>query len=189
MGVMQSPCSASRARLLLFCLLLALAAATPPGRAQIPGSAVVAPEDDRFLREAVEVGLAKIQVAQVASERAVRPHLRMMAARLGLEDTQATQALQVFAGRKGLALPAILTGTHQSVVDRLRTLTGEAFEDAYLEAIKSLQATGIALFEAALSDIRDPVLERLTEDILVGLQDQRAWVQAMEQTALAAQAG
>lgn len=181
--------SASRARLLSFCLLLLLAAATPPGRAQIPGSAVVAPEDDRFLREAVEDGLVKIQISQIASERAARPHLQMIASRLGLEDSQATQALQAFAGRKGLAMPAFLTGTHQAIVDRLRTLTGEAFEQAYLEALRTLQSADIALFEGALNGIRDPVLQRLAGEILVAIQDQRAWLQAMEQAALATQTG
>ena len=121
-------------------------------RRAVPGSRDVVDEltPRLFVRRAVENGRAGLQQSQLALQRASRPAVRDFALQLIADHGRSNQELERIAQRKNIPLPAGVDVEHQATLETLQAMTGEAFDVAYLGAIKNAQQRSIAMFETAL---------------------------------------
>ena len=147
---------------------LALSAAAAPSEA-----------DRTFAQRAASGGMAEVQTAELAQQRAASPLVKQFASRMITDHTQANADLQQIAQEQNIELPAKPAGKDAAAGQRLRGLNGAAFDQAYLQhELQDHQAT-IALFRRQAMSGQDPELKAFAQRTLPILQQHLQMVQAL----------
>src|SRR5687767_712828 len=79
------------------------------------GSAMT-PEDKEFVSKAGMAGLAEVQMANLALQKAASADVKSFAQRMATDHAKANEELQQFATTKGIAVPAELDGELKGAV-------------------------------------------------------------------------
>jgi predicted outer membrane protein len=87
-----------------------------------------------FLATAHRAGLAEIQLAQLALEKASNERVRSFAQRMVDEHTQADTQLSTLAQQKGVTLTDTLSPQDQATLSELENFSGADFDEAYMDA-------------------------------------------------------
>ena len=114
-----------------------------PGRVQAPSPSLRdssgAPDEspqqlkDRFfLRKATEDGLAQVQLGQLASANGNSPEVKELGQKLADEHQKLNESMAVVADSIGVRLPKKVGKANQETYDKLKGLSGEAFDKEYL---------------------------------------------------------
>jgi putative membrane protein len=102
--------------------------------------------DQAFMIDAARGGIAEVELGRLGAQRAASEPVRQFAQRMVTEHGAANQELMQLAARKGMQLPQEMGPEHRAAMDRLATLSGPAFDEAYMaEMVKGHQAAA-ALF-------------------------------------------
>jgi putative membrane protein len=120
--------------------LVGLQAHTAPAQMSVPAP------DQQFMIEAARGGIAEVELGRLASQRAAAEPVRQFGQRMVTDHGAANQELMQLAQQKGMTLPQEMDAAHRAAMDRLATLSGAAFDQAYMiEMVKDHQQD-IALF-------------------------------------------
>jgi putative membrane protein len=112
--------------------------------------------DQSFMIDAARGGIAEVELGRMAAQRAASEPVRQFAQRMVAEHGAANQELMQLAQRKGVRLPQEMGPQHRAAMDRLATLSGPAFDEAYMaEMLKGHQA-GADLFAREAQQGQDP---------------------------------
>jgi putative membrane protein len=146
----------------LAAVLLALAA--------VPAIAELNATDRDFVQRAASGGMAEVQAAQLAQQRASTPQVRQFAARMITDHTQANDELQQIAQDANLTLPTKPTGKDALAGQRLGALNGAAFDQAYAQEELRDHQQDVALFRKEAASGQDPALKAFAQKMLPILQ-------------------
>jgi putative membrane protein len=137
----------------------------------LPG-APVAPltdADAQFVRTQLEGNVAEIQVAQLVLQRSQDQSVRDFAQKMITDHGYAESTLLPIAQRENVQASP-LTEQHRALIDRLGSLTGPAFDHAYVDAMVREHAM---------------MIQELNAQLTHGLSQQiSAWVQNTRPTVL-----
>jgi putative membrane protein len=125
-------------------------ASGPPMATGIPASPLTS-DDTQFVRAQLEGNMADIQIAQLALQRSQDQNVRNYAQKMITDHSFANATLKVIADRHDIAMPATLSPEHQAMLDRLSTLSGVAFDNAYINAMISTHDATINAFNDQLT--------------------------------------
>jgi putative membrane protein len=145
-------------------------------------AAPTAIDDQQFLREAAQAGLAEIEIAGVAGANALTDDVRRYAQRMAADYAKLNDALhQLAAARSDEALPAAPNGEQMALKSDLAARSGADFDRAYARAMRVENDRLVALFErAALSS--DEAVRELAEDTLPMLREHRREAEALDRS-------
>lgn len=96
------------------------------------GASSLASSDRKFMQEAAAGGMAEVEMARVAVERASSDAVRDYARKMIEDHTNANQELMQLASTKGVTLPAGLDAKHRAMLTRLGGLSGAEFDREYV---------------------------------------------------------
>jgi putative membrane protein len=136
------------------------------GLAATPAFADLSAADRDFLLKAASGGMAEIQVAQLAQQRASSQQVRQFATRMITDHTQINAALQQIAEEANIELPTQPTGKDAMAGRRLSGLNGTAFDQAYSQAELLDHQQDVALFRKEANSGQDPALKAFAQDTL-----------------------
>jgi putative membrane protein len=102
--------------------------------------------DQQFMVEAARGGIAEVELGRVAAQRAATDAVRQFAQRMAAEHGVANQELMQLAQRRGVTLPREVGPAHRAAIDRLSTLSGPAFDQAYMNEMMRAHQQDAALF-------------------------------------------
>lgn len=143
-----------------------------PAAGQGTGAALAAavPAAD-FVRKAAISDMFEVQSSQLAREKADQEG-RQFAATMLQAHTKTTGELRelVTSGKVKAELPAGLDDEHRQKLERLRGLSGKAFEDAYETMQVEAHQTAIQLFSAYAQGGDDPELKQWAAKTLPELE-------------------
>lgn len=88
--------------------------------------------DSMFLQKATQGNLAEITAGHIADSMAVRDSVKMFGAMMITDHSTAQLSLDSIGNKWSIALPALPDAAHVAMAAMLRTLSGEAFDSAYL---------------------------------------------------------
>jgi putative membrane protein len=88
--------------------------------------------DGQFMVEAARGGVAEVEIGRLAAQRAASDAVRQFGQRMATDHSAVNQELMQLAQRKGVMLPREMDPSHRAAMDRLSTLTGPAFDQAYM---------------------------------------------------------
>lgn len=127
-------------------------------------------DSNQFLASAYQDGLAEVQLSQLALQKASNGRVRSFAQRMVEQHTAVNNEFTQLAQRKNIALPTDLTVTQKADLNSLSSLTGDAFDRAYMQwnltahendvaAFKQQAAQGTDADARALADLTAPILK------------------------------
>ena len=92
----------------------------------------VSTSDRRFVRGAVQGGMAEVELGKLAAEKGSSDEVKKFGQRMVDDHSKAGDQLKQIASEKGIALPQQLSAKDRALKDRLSKLNGEEFDKAYL---------------------------------------------------------
>jgi putative membrane protein len=106
-----------------------------------PMTADLSAADKKFMEKAARGGMAEVQAAQLAQQKADDQKVKDFAQQMITDHTAANQKLTALAKKKGVTMPTDQDSNDQKELDKLGRLDGKKFDKAYMKAqVKHHQA-------------------------------------------------
>lgn len=137
--------------------------------------------DADFAQRVANSDAFEIQSSELAAQRAQRQEVKDFAAMMVRDHTQTTQELSALAPQVNLTPPTPqLDAQKQGQVDSLRSQSGEAFDDAYLDAQVAAHEEAVRLFESYIAGAQPGPLRDWANTTLPKLRTHLQQVQQLE---------
>ncbi|HUA63964.1 MAG TPA: DUF4142 domain-containing protein [Verrucomicrobiae bacterium] len=134
--------------------------------------------DSTFVNKAAQGGMAEVELGRLATQKASDQKVKDFGQRMVDDHTKANDELKAIAGRKGISLPTALDSKDQSTKDHLSSLSGAAFDRAYMKDMVSDHKTDIAEFQREADKGGDPDFKTFAGKTLPTLQEHLRLAQA-----------
>lgn len=139
---------------------------------QFGQSEQLASEDQAFLENAAQSGLAEIEGSRMALESEASAPVRAFAQKMIEAHTAAHKELQDLAARKGFTLPDDPSVVQRTELLALQALSGGPFDSMYAARIgESAHENAVELFEKATREAKDPDVRAFAEKMLPKLKE------------------
>lgn len=133
---------------------------------------MVTQQEHTFVCYAAVLGRAQLESARLAEARGTSPAVKRFAATTIVEQETLVRRLGNIAEQhEGIIPPYGLDAPHLAMLGQLNSLSGEAFDQAYLEdQVREGEAT-IAVFRQQVTEGGEPILRRFAIDMLPILEE------------------
>jgi putative membrane protein len=145
----------------------------------LSASAALSSADREFATKAASGGLAEIQAAQLAEQRATSPQIKQFAQRMTTDHTAANTELQQIAKQANINLPSQPAGKDAAEEQKLRGLSGAAFDQAYAQGQLQDHRETVELFQKEASSGQDAALKAFAQKTLPILQQHLQMAEAL----------
>src|ERR1700759_1545958 len=127
--------------------------------------------DQHFIKEAADGGMAEVELGQLAADKASNAEVKEFAQRMVKDHSQANDQLKQIASQKGLPLPSSLSPKDQATKNKPSKLSGDAFDQAYMSDMLKDHKTDIAAFQKETTSGKDPDLKQFASQTLPTLKE------------------
>lgn len=126
--------------------------------------------DESFFNQAAEAGLAEIEGAKLAQQKASTSEVKDFAARMITDHTKVSEELKALAIRKGVTLPTEPSLIQKGEIEAL-SLLDDKFDENYVDrmAVSAHEST-ITLFEDTVKDSEDADIKAFAQKTLPALE-------------------
>ena len=112
--------------------------------------------DQKFLKEADEIGMTEVQLGKLAQDHAATQPVMRFGQRMVRDHSRMGNELRDLAKSKGVTLPDKLDKKHQKMVDQMSSLRAGDFDRAYTKDMVSGHEEAIQKFEDEAKNGHDP---------------------------------
>ncbi|RYE19146.1 MAG: DUF4142 domain-containing protein [Sphingobacteriaceae bacterium] len=137
-------------------------------------------DDADFAVTAANGGMAEVQIAQLAQQKATSADVKQFAAKMITDHTKANDQLMALAKQKNITLPAALGTDEQKVLDDLSKKSGKDFDKAYVKAMVEDHEKDVKLFADEASDAKDADLKSFAGTTLPTLKMHETMIKAID---------
>jgi putative membrane protein len=125
-------------------------------------TANLARSDQKLIKDLAVANMAEIEAGRVAQSKSQNEQVKNFAKQMIDDHTKALDDVKQLAQAKGVALPTELDRTHKRQADRMSSLSGDAFDRAYLDrAGMSDHKKTHAMLQRAQTRAKDPDVKAL----------------------------
>jgi putative membrane protein len=128
-------------------------------------------QDRNFIYEVSRDGYTEVRTGRLAENRATNGAIREFARRMIEDHRTADRELHNLAESKNMRLARSMGADGQALYNRLSNLSGAAFDNAYVRAMRREHRKAVAAFEAEANNARDRDLRHWVENTLPTLRD------------------
>lgn len=151
----------------------------PPNQSSMPDTAGMpageAAGDEKFLSKAMKSGVSEVSAAQLAIRQSGNDDIEAFARKLANDHMAINQELARAADTE---LPRPEVG-HKDKLAGLDSLSGEAFDRAWLQHMRKGHAKGIAMYERAARTSQSAEVRQLAEGTLPALRRHAATIDSL----------
>ncbi|CAN5832010.1 hypothetical protein BH24ACI1_BH24ACI1_19870 [soil metagenome] len=133
-----------------------------------------------FMMEAARGGMAEVELSKLATTKAQNPEVKKFAQQMIQDHTNANTELKQLAGKKNVTLPTELDAEHKALKDSLSSLSGAAFDKAYINAMVSDHEKTVNLFKTQADSGTDADAKAFATKTLPKLQGHLDMIKSME---------
>ena len=126
--------------------------------------------DNKFAKEAALGGMTEVELGKVAVQKSTNPDVKQFAQKMIDDHTKANDQLKEAAGKANIQIPDSLDSKHQSRIDKLSKLSGEAFDKAYVKDQLKDHETDVKEFQAESQNGTNPEVKTFASNTLPTLQ-------------------
>lgn len=123
----------------------------------------ISTKDQDFILAAAQGGMTEIKLGELAVRNGVTDDVKSFGQLMVKDHTTINEALKALAAQKGVMLPENLDSKHQEMVDKMATLTGFKFDDAYISSMKKDHKTDLKEFKAEFEETKDMEIKSFLE--------------------------
>jgi len=135
-----------------------------------------------FAQTAAIAGMYEVQAAEMAVSKAKNEDVREFAQQMIMDHGQANTELKLLSGQRGWKLPTALDAKHQGLIDKLRSLEGEAFDREYATQQLAAHQGAVKLFQEQAKDGTDADLKKWADGKVPTLEQHLKHAQEMAPT-------
>ena len=122
--------------------------------------------DQQILNELAQANMAEVATGQIALQKSQSADVKKFAQQMVDDHSKGLQAVQEVAKAKNVTLPAEPDAKHKKLADHLSSLSGDAFDKAYLaEAGVKDHKAAHAKVTAAQKKATDPDVKALAAEL------------------------
>jgi putative membrane protein len=152
------------------------APAAPAGRSDTKQDRAdkLARQDEKFVKEAAEGGMAEVQLGKLAQQKAQSPEVKKLAETIVKDHEAANAQLTAIGSGKGVDLPkatAEMKGDHKKLHDKLSKANGLEFDREYVKAMVDDHKKDIKKFEEQAKDGKDAELKAFAQQTVPKLKE------------------
>jgi putative membrane protein len=156
---------------------------TPPASSSSQKTNRIPASDKSFMEKAAMGGLAEVQEAKIAQQKAQAPEVRQFADRMVRDHTKANDQLEEIARSKGVQLPDKLDKSAQKEIDKLENLSGAQFDRHYMDHQVSDHQKVVKEFQKEAKSASDADVKRFASNTLPTLEEHLHMAQDTESVA------
>ncbi len=150
--------------------------AVPPSAQAEPSSpapmaaATLSAADKAFVMKAAQGGVAEVQMAQLAQQKADNADVKSFAQTMIDEHTPNNEQLTKLATAKGLTPPSDPNAMQQKMLTHLQGLDGTKFDKAYISGQVKAHTMMLKLFRTEAASTKDPDLKSFAEQTTTAVE-------------------
>jgi len=133
-------------------------------------SVVTDEKSSEFLKKVTNAGMAEIQLAKLAQQKATIDAVKNFAAMLERDHSAVNQQVKNLADQRNVALPAVISDDKQKMYTDMEKMTGKAFDKDYISMMVKAHNDGISLFEDTRSNASDIDVKNFADKTLPALK-------------------
>ena len=133
-------------------------------------SGVTDEKSAEFLKKVTNSGMAEVQAAKLAQQKATIDAVRNFAAMLERDHTAVNQQVKTLADQRNVALPTTISDDNQKMYNDMDKMTGKAFDKDYISMMIKAHGDGISLFEDTRSNASDIDVKNFADKTLPTLK-------------------
>ena len=142
----------------------------PDANVTTTNTVVTDEKSSEFLKKVTNAGMAEIQLAKLAQQKATIDAVKNFAAMLERDHTAVNQQVKNFADQRNGALPAAISDDKQKMYTDMEKMTGKAFDKDYISMMVKAHNDGISLFEDTRSNASDIDVKNFADKTLPTLK-------------------
>lgn len=127
--------------------------------------------DRTFVTEALQGGMAEVELGKLASERASNAAVKQFGQRMAEDHAKAGDELKKIAQDKGVTPPPDMGAKHKKLHDRLSKLSGAEFDRVYMDEMVKDHRADVKNFQREAKSGKDPDVKGFAAKTLPTLQD------------------
>ena len=127
-------------------------------------------KSSEFLKKVTNSGMAEVQLAKLAQQKATIDAVKNFAAMLERDHTAVNQQVKGLADQRNVALPAAISDDKQKMYTDMEKMTGKAFDKDYISMMVKAHGDGISLFEDTRSNASDIDVKNFADKTLPTLK-------------------
>jgi putative membrane protein len=120
-------------------------------------------KDQDFILAAAQGGMTEVKLGELAMRNGVTDDVKSFGQLMVKDHTAINEELKALAALKGVMLPTSLDSKHQEVVDKMATLTGFKFDDAYISNMKKDHKMDLEEFKDESEQTNDMEIKNFLE--------------------------
>ena len=136
--------------------------------------------DMKFAMEAAVGGMEEVQLGQLAAQKGATDEVRQFGQKMVDDHSKANDDLKQVASSKGWMLPASLDAKHQADVDKMSSLSGAAFDRAYVKMMVSDHKKDVGEFQKESTRGADSDIKSFATRTLPTLQEHLQMIQRID---------
>ena len=133
-------------------------------------SVVTDEKSTTFLTKSTNSGLAEVQLAKLAQQKATLDAVKSFAAMLERDHTAVNDQVKSLAGQRNVSLPATPSEDKQKMYNDMEKMTGKAFDKEYIAMMVKAHGDGIDLFEDTKANASDIDVKNFADKTLPTLK-------------------
>jgi putative membrane protein len=139
-----------------------------------------AEQEDDFWTTAADGGMAEVEMAKLAVQKAQNPEVKKFAQMMIADHTKANNELKAIAAKQKIALPKEIGPRNRSTIDELNRLSGADFDKEYVQAMIDDHETDVQMFEDQSKSDDDQAAKAFAAKTLPTLQKHLQAIKAIE---------
>jgi putative membrane protein len=143
-------------------------------------SSKLSSDDSTFLTNAAEGGQAEVDLANLALKKSQNSDVRAFATRMVKDHSKANAKLKEVAVSKGIKPPKGIGVSNNAELLKLKALSGNTFDKAYVDLMVDDHKKDVAEFEKASQQAKDDDLKKFASETLPTLQEHYQMIQDLQ---------
>jgi putative membrane protein len=103
--------------------------------------------DKEFMKEAAQGGMAEVMMGQLAAKKGANSEVKKFGQRMVTDHSKANAQLKALAAKKKVTLPKDVGPKHKAHYKHLSSLSGAAFDRAYMQHMVNDHVEDVAAFQ------------------------------------------
>ena len=129
-----------------------------------------ASNQDSFMREAAESGMAEVMLGNLALQKSQNEQVRSFAQQMVSDHTAANEELKALAASKNVTLPTDVKAKHRNAMNKLNGMSGTEFDKAFMRQMVKDHEAAVKLFQREAERGNDEATKAFAAKTLPTLQ-------------------
>ena len=134
--------------------------------------------DKAFVQKAAKGGMAEVEMGKVAQDKAANAQVKKFAGHMVNDHTKANDELKSIADKKGVPLPSGPDSSQKKDGEKLKSLSGAAFDREYMTHMVADHKATVAEFEKEAANGQDADVKAFAAKTLPTLREHMKEAQA-----------